>query len=353
MSSDTLDKIYDVFLSFNDDAKRSFTGNLYNALRHKKIKTYFLDKNDDSDEDYDQLSPSDLKAIQGSKISIVVLSQYYASSSRCTDELGIILECMRMKNQLVWPILYKADISNVRPEEDGADQVRTYFNMKPKFSSDSDERVQRRKQALWEVSNLNRRLYRGTDDECEYDFIQNIVESVVKSLPHYDIFISFTGEDTRHSFTGVLYHALHREGFKIFMDDEELEGGNQISKTLLESIEKSRLSIVVFSENYAYSSWCLDELDKIIECMKTNNQLVLPIFYKVEPLDVSNQTNSYGHAMIAHENRFGKESEKVQKWRSTLSEIGFLEGEHVKENEYEFEFIKKIVQKAIDIEQNM
>lgn len=164
MSSDTIDKIYDVFLSFNDDTKRSFTGNLYNALRHKKIKTYFLEKNDDS-EDYDQLSPSDLKAIQGSKISIVVLSQYYASSSRCTDELGIILECMSMKNQLVWPILYKADISNVRPEEDGADQVRTYFNMKPKFSSDSDERVQRRKQALWEVSNLNRRLYRGTDDE--------------------------------------------------------------------------------------------------------------------------------------------------------------------------------------------
>ncbi|RHN57761.1 putative TIR domain-containing protein [Medicago truncatula] len=64
------------------------------------------------------------------------------------------------------------------------------------------------------------------------------------------VFLSFCGEDTRYSFTGFLYHALCREGFKIFMDDEGLEGGNQISQTLLKAIEKSRLSIVVLSENY-------------------------------------------------------------------------------------------------------
>ena len=58
------------------------------------------------------------------------------------------------------------------------------------------------------------------------------------------------------------------------MDDEGLEGGNQISPTIMGAIERSRLSIVVFSENYGYSTWCLDELSKIIECVKTRNQMV-------------------------------------------------------------------------------
>jgi hypothetical protein len=160
------------------------------------------------------------------------------------------------------------------------------------------------------------------------------VESTIKSLPRYDVFLSFCGEDTRYSFTGFLYNALRREGFKIFMDDEGLEGGNQISQTLLKAIEKSRLSIVVLSENYGYSTWCLDELVKIMECKKVKNQLVWPIFYKIEQSYVSNQTKSYGKAMTAHEDRFGKESENVQKWRSALSEVALLEGDDIKENEY-------------------
>ncbi|MCI08620.1 toll interleukin receptor [Trifolium medium] len=162
----------------------------------------------------------------------------------------------------------------------------------------------------------------------EYEIIQKIVESTVKSPPRYDVFLSFCGEDTRYSFTGFLYHALRREGFKIFMDDEGLEGGNQISQTLLKAIEKSRLSIVVLSENYGYSTWCLDELVKIMECKKNNNQLVWPIFYKIEQSDVSNQTKSYCKAMKAHEDRFGKESESVQKWRSALSEVALVKGDH-------------------------
>jgi hypothetical protein len=71
-----------------------------------------------------------------------------------------------------------------------------------------------------------------------------------------------------------------------------------------------------------------------MECKKVKNQLVWPIFYKIEQSYVSNQTKSYGKAMTAHEDRFGKESENVQKWRSALSEVALLEGDDIKENEY-------------------
>ncbi|XP_057424054.1 disease resistance protein SUMM2-like [Lotus japonicus] len=173
-------------------------------------------------------------------------------------------------------------------------------------------------------------------------------KALIDSLRHsarYQIFLSFRGDDTRYSFTGSLYDALCREGFKTFMDDGGLEGGDQISQTLITAIEASRLSIIVLSENYAKSAWCLDELVKIVECMKTKNQLVWPIFYKVEPSDVRYQKNSYGEAMVAHENRFVNDSEKIQRWRLALFEVAGLSGMAYC-NGYEYKFIQTIVERA-------
>ncbi|XP_027368582.1 uncharacterized protein LOC113874561 [Abrus precatorius] len=162
----------------------------------------------------------------------------------------------------------------------------------------------------------------------------------------HDVFLSFTGQDTRHTFTGHLYDALRRKGINTFIDENGLEGGDQISESLNQAIEESRISVVVLSANYAFSKWCLNELVKIVECRETKNQLVWPVFYKVEPSDVRHQRNSYGKAMDEHENRFGKKSELVQKWRSALSQVANLKGWHF-ESGYEYQFIQKIVEMAV------
>ncbi|KAK7276811.1 hypothetical protein RIF29_17957 [Crotalaria pallida] len=102
-------------------------------------------------------------------------------------------------------------------------------------------------------------------------------------------------------------------------------------KTVQGIVELSRLSIIVFSENYATSSWCLSLMNLsiyILEWKRVKYHLVWPIYYKVEPSDVWHQRNSYAKAMAAHENRLGKESEKVQKWKSALSEVANLEKLH-------------------------
>ena len=70
----------------------------------------------------------------------------------------------------------------------------------------------------------------------------------------YDVFLSFRGPDTRHSFTGALYDALSCKGLKTFMDDEGLKGGDQIKQALVNAIQESRISIIVFSVNYASST---------------------------------------------------------------------------------------------------
>ncbi|RVW78518.1 TMV resistance protein N [Vitis vinifera] len=99
--------------------------------------------------------------------------------------------------------------------------------------------------------------------------------SSTPSIPRtstYDVFLSFRGEDTRYNFTDHLYNALVNRGIRTFRD-EKLRRGEAIAPELLKAIEESRSSVIVFSENYAGSRWCLDELVKIMECHKDRDML--------------------------------------------------------------------------------
>ena len=166
------------------------------------------------------------------------------------------------------------------------------------------------------------------------DFLTNRGKSS-SSFTHqckYDVFLSFRGEDTRNSFTGNLNSILRHHGINTFMDDE-LPRGGEISAELFDAIESSRISIIVFSKNYAFSTWCLDELVKILECKK-KGQIVLPVFYKVDPSEVRNQKGKFEEALIKHEEGF-KDNMKVQEWRIALYEAASISGWHYK-NEYVF-----------------
>ncbi|XP_040363077.1 TMV resistance protein N isoform X2 [Rosa chinensis] len=164
----------------------------------------------------------------------------------------------------------------------------------------------------------------------------------------YDVFLSFRGMDTRKSFTDHLYAALDRGGIFTFRDEEELARGQPISRNLLEAIQVSRIAVVVFSRNYASSTWCLDELAKIVECMDETGQKVIPIFYDVDPSEVRNQLGKYGEAFDAHEERFkaGSDKEKLQKWRAALTQVANLSGFHLQDR-YESKFIQEIMEMIV------
>jgi hypothetical protein len=144
----------------------------------------------------------------------------------------------------------------------------------------------------------------------------------------YDVFLSFRGEDTRNGFATYLYHALHQRGIHTFIDNN-LPVGETISAELLKTIKSSRISIIVFSENYASSTWCLDELVEIVEC-KNYGTLVRPIFYKVDPSEVRNQKGKFGEALAKHEEKF-KDNKIVRRWREALHEVANISGWHYDE----------------------
>ncbi|KAL4596740.1 hypothetical protein ACB092_12G184600 [Castanea dentata] len=159
----------------------------------------------------------------------------------------------------------------------------------------------------------------------------------------YDVFLSFRGEDTRNSFTDHLYAALQRSGISTFRDNEKLERGKSIAPELLKAIEESRFAIVILSRNYAFSTWCLDELAKIIQCMKEMEMTVLPIFYKVDPSDVRNQKGTFAQAFAKHEKCLKGNTENVQTWRAMLSEVANFSGWHLQDRP-EAEVIEDVVE---------
>ncbi|XP_049388264.1 disease resistance protein RUN1-like [Solanum stenotomum] len=165
---------------------------------------------------------------------------------------------------------------------------------------------------------------------------------------YYDVFLSFRGEDTRKTFTGHLYTQLCQVGVHTFIDDDELRKGDVISTKLDKAIEQSRVAIVVFSENYASSSWCLDELVKILDCRAKLVQVVLPIFYDVDPSQVRKQTGSFGEALAKHKDRlFG--AERMEKWKAALTEAANLSGWDLRNmaDGHESKFIGSIIKQVL------
>ena len=140
------------------------------------------------------------------------------------------------------------------------------------------------------------------------------------------MFLSFRGEETRKGIAFEIYDGLkNKGGIKTFMDEQELQAGAPISPSLLEAIEESRFAIIVLSPNYASSQWCLEELTKIVDCMKDGNR-ILPLFYHVEPSDVRHQKNSFEVAFTKHEETKRHDRETVKQWRHALKTVANFSG---------------------------
>ncbi|KAK4263375.1 hypothetical protein QN277_028794 [Acacia crassicarpa] len=170
------------------------------------------------------------------------------------------------------------------------------------------------------------------------------------SVETYDVFLSFRGEDTRYSFTSHLHAALSRLKLRTYID-YELERGDEISPALVKAIEEAKISVIVLSENYASSRWCLDELVKIMECKRTKGQIVVPIFYHIEPTHVRNQTGSYAKVFAHHDRLFmATDPNKVLRWRLALSEAANLSGWDCLVTRMESELVERI---AIDVLQKL
>ncbi|XP_060674165.1 TMV resistance protein N-like [Ziziphus jujuba] len=180
-SSSSSQEKYDVFLSFRgEDTRVGFTGYLYHALCQKCIHTYMDEQTLESGF---EISPTLKRAIQESKIYIIVLSKNFASSTWCLDELVEVLECKRNKNgKNIIPIFYGIDPSIVRKQEQSYETA--FANHEQRFY-DKLEKVQQWRGALKEVADLSG--YHSKNFRFEYELVQQIVGDVLSKLSKFQL----------------------------------------------------------------------------------------------------------------------------------------------------------------------
>ncbi|XP_013734065.1 disease resistance protein RRS1-like [Brassica napus] len=141
----------------------------------------------------------------------------------------------------------------------------------------------------------------------------------------YDVFRSFSGQDFRKNFLSHLAVEFKRKSIITF-EDTKIDKGMPIGPLLVQAIRESRISIVVFSKRYASSSWLLAELVEITKCKEEFGQIVIPIFYDVDPAHVRKQTGEFGRHF--KQTSKGKTEDEKQQWQRALMDVANLPGYH-------------------------
>ncbi|KAH0775538.1 hypothetical protein KY290_006949 [Solanum tuberosum] len=169
---------YNVFLSFRgEDTRKTFTSHLYEGLKNRGIFTFQDDKRLDQG---DSIPEELLKAIEESKVALIVFSKNYATSRWCLNELVKITEFKEEENgQTVIPIFYDVDPSHVRYQSESF--VEAFAKHKSRYKDDVEgmKKVQGWRTALTAAANL-----KGYDirDGIESEKIQQIVNHISSKI---------------------------------------------------------------------------------------------------------------------------------------------------------------------------
>ncbi|KAK2977673.1 hypothetical protein RJ640_029385 [Escallonia rubra] len=173
---------FHVFLSFRgQDTRKTFTDHLYAALVQAGFQTF---RDNESIERGKYLNSELPKAIEQSRISIVVLSKTYASSTWCLDELVTILECKKTHGNDVLPVFYDVEPSEVRKQVGSFGEAFERYENEVEEEGDLERRMELAKRldgwkaALLQVADLTGMVLKNQADGRESKFIQKIVEVV-------------------------------------------------------------------------------------------------------------------------------------------------------------------------------
>ncbi|KAI9123627.1 hypothetical protein K1719_004927 [Acacia pycnantha] len=165
---------YDVFLSFRgEDTRYNFASHLYKGLNDAGIHTFM----DDELRKGEHISQVLLRTIEESRISMIIFSKKYASSTWCLDELVHRLECKEKFGRVVIPVFYAIDPSNIRKQNEcfgkGFDELKRRFKDNPK-------KLQKWIKALVEATNLS-----GWDSKnirSDVKLVEEIVKDALSKL---------------------------------------------------------------------------------------------------------------------------------------------------------------------------
>ncbi|XP_037493766.1 disease resistance protein RUN1 [Jatropha curcas] len=178
-------------------------------------------------------------------------------------------------------------------------------------------------------------------------------QQIPSELNNYEVFINFRGKDIRDGFLSFLFESLKEKGINTFKD-ENLKKGTEITPALKQTIQESCISIVIFSKNYADSPWCLDELVVINKCREKGGQMVLPVFYRVDPTDVQELRGPFTKALARLLQDHSDRSHNLGGWCHALktisNDLGAFVSNEIKNDQM---LVQRIVNRVSEILSHM
>ncbi|KAG7536353.1 Toll/interleukin-1 receptor homology (TIR) domain [Arabidopsis suecica] len=157
-----------------------------------------------------------------------------------------------------------------------------------------------------------------------------------------NVFLSFNKQDIQINFLNYLIAALKEKVIPSSKND-----GIEITKAAPES--QFKISFVLFTINYASSSWLLNELVGIANSSEDLSHMVVPVFHPdVNPLDVKEQTGEFGRRF--EEICKNKTENEKQQWRRALTNISSIGRYKITYcDSSDEEFIKSMVKEVKDL----
>ncbi|CAH2046410.1 unnamed protein product [Thlaspi arvense] len=162
------------------------------------------------------------------------------------------------------------------------------------------------------------------------------------TLPQYQVFINFRGDELRKSFVGFLVKPMIFGKINVFTDEIELKGTDL--QNLFARIEESRVAVAIFSERYTESRWCLDELVKMKELMEEGKLVVIPVFYRLSATACKNLEGAFGDKFRKLNWEYRSEPERIMKWEEALVSVSNNIGLSLNVQSDESKFVDTIVE---------
>ncbi|XP_023643246.1 disease resistance protein RML1B-like [Capsella rubella] len=163
---------FNVFTSFHGpDVRKTLLSHMRKQFNYNGITMF----DDQGIERSATIAPSLEKAIRESRISIVILSTRYASSSWCLDELVEVLNCKKAMEHIVMTIFYGVEPFDVRNQ---AGEFGIAFS--ETCERNVDEERQKWSKALNEVGNIAGEDFLRWGNEA--DMIEKIARDVLDKL---------------------------------------------------------------------------------------------------------------------------------------------------------------------------
>ncbi|CAE6186736.1 unnamed protein product [Arabidopsis arenosa] len=111
------------------------------------------------------------------------------------------------------------------------------------------------------------------------------------------VFINHGGNDLSDYFVRELATALRDQGFNVFIGSDE-RGARRGIKYIFRAIESSDVALVIFSDMYAASEWCLHEAVRIYDRHREGKLVLVPIYYRVSKEDVNMFQGRFGECFV-------------------------------------------------------